>query len=494
MSISIYNTMSRRKEPFEPIDPDQVRLYACGVTVYDMCHIGHARAAVAFDVIVRTLRYFGYNVKYVRNITDIDDKIIERANERDSSPDEIAGKYTREMYTDFDALEVLRPDVEPKATDHIQDIIAAVKGLVDKGMAYEKQGDVYFRVKDFLEYGKLSGRDIEDMRAGARIEVSDIKEDPMDFAVWKASKPGEPSWESPWGQGRPGWHIECSVMSGKHLGTPFDIHGGGQDLIFPHHENEIAQSEALEGRQFVKYWVHNGFVKINQEKMSKSLGNFFTIREVLKLYQPEVLRFFLISVHYRSPIDYSDKALNEAGTAVERIYTAWDALQKARAALGDSPFQAEDLEGDAKAELGKIHLALDNFEEAMADDFNTARALGHLFDLVTNINVLAGRAETDPAPELAALLDEAGQVLKTMFSILGICRSDPEAFFAEKAARVLKDKGITDQEIEGKIARRAQARAQKDFAGADAIRDELAGLGIVLKDNRDGTTSWTVSK
>ncbi|MDP8254626.1 MAG: cysteine--tRNA ligase [Candidatus Alcyoniella australis] len=493
MTISVYNTMSRTKQPFEPQQPDLVRMYVCGVTVYDMCHVGHARASAAFDVIVRTLRHFGYNVKYARNITDVDDKIIARANQRGVEPAQIAEQYIAEMYTDFDALGFVRPDIEPRATEHIPQIVVAVKALVDKGMAYERDGDVYFRVKAFKDYGKLSRRDVDELRSGERVEISEAKEDPLDFALWKASKPGEPSWDSPWGPGRPGWHIECSVMSAEHLGTPLDIHGGGQDLIFPHHENEIAQAEALEGHCFCNYWLHNGHVKINQEKMSKSLGNFFTIREVLQHYQPEVVRYFLVSVHYRSPIDYSDQALREAATAVERIYVAWDAMNRASIALGDVPVEPEDLEGEDKAALGKIDLALDSFEEAMADDFNSARALGNLFDLVHQTNSLCEQVEQQPRPELAALLIRAREVFLQMREVLGICQSEPADYYADKARRALIDKGITPEQIEAKIAERAAARTARDFARADAIRDELAASGVVLKDNRDGSTGWTVA-
>ncbi|MGB7630580.1 MAG: cysteine--tRNA ligase, partial [Candidatus Deferrimicrobium sp.] len=317
MTLSVFNTMGNRKEPFVPLVPGKVRMYVCGVTVYDLCHIGHARANVAFDIIVRYLRYAGYDVTYIRNFTDIDDKIIRRAAQEGSDYLAVSTKYIRAFHEDFDRLGLLRPDVEPKATEHLPEIVALVARLVREGQAYEVGGDVYYSVKGFPGYGKLSGKNVEDLRVGARVDVDERKNDPLDFALWKASKPGEPAWESPWGPGRPGWHIECSAMSMKHLGETFDIHGGGKDLVFPHHENEIAQSEAATGKPFARYWLHNGFVNINNEKMSKSLGNFFTLRDVLAQVKPEVLRFFLASSHYRSPIDYSDQSLIEAKAGLD---------------------------------------------------------------------------------------------------------------------------------------------------------------------------------
>ena len=320
MTLSVFNTMGSRKEPFVPLAPGKVRMYVCGVTVYDLCHIGHARANVAFDIIVRYLRHAGYDVTYVRNFTDIDDKILRRAAQEGSDYLAVSTKYIRAFHDDFDRLGLLRPDAEPKATENIPEIVALVARLVRGGKAYEVGGDVYYSVKGFPGYGKLSGKNVDDLRAGARVDVDERKNDPLDFALWKASKPGEPAWESPWGPGRPGWHIECSAMSMKHLGETFDIHGGGKDLVFPHHENEIAQSEAATGKPFARYWLHNGFVNVNNEKMSKSLGNFFTLRDVLAQFKPEVLRFFLASSHYRSPIDYSDQSLTEAKAGLDRLY------------------------------------------------------------------------------------------------------------------------------------------------------------------------------
>ncbi|MEK7196161.1 MAG: cysteine--tRNA ligase, partial [Nitrospirota bacterium] len=370
--MRIYNTLAGEKEDFIPLVKDRVNMYVCGVTVYDNCHIGHARSAIVFDVIQRYLKYKGFNVKFVRNFTDIDDKIINRAKKEGIPWNEVARKYTEEFYNDMDSLGVARADIEPKATEHIKEIIDIVKGLIDKGYAYEKDGSIYFEVNKFHEYGKLSKRDKEDMIAGARVEVDVRKKDPMDFALWKASKEGEPFWESPWGKGRPGWHIECTAMSIKHLAESFDIHGGGADLIFPHHENEIAQSEAFTGKPFVKYWVHNGFITIDKEKMSKSLGNFFTIKEVLDRYDPEVVRFFLLSTHYRSPIEFSDEQLKEAEVSIDRYYTTL-------IRIADFPGKGDvkdKTSGIEKPFEGVVNSFKEKFQAAMDDDFNTALALG----------------------------------------------------------------------------------------------------------------------
>jgi len=332
MTLCVFNTLGNRKEPFEPATPGTVRMYVCGVTVYDLCHIGHARANVAFDIIVRYLRHRGYEVTYVRNFTDIDDKILRRAAETGSDYRTVSEKYIEAFYRDFDRMGLLRPEAEPRATAHIPEIIALVAKLVDAGLAYPVDGDVYYAVKGFREYGKLSGKNVEDLMAGARVEVDDRKRDPLDFALWKASRPGEPAWESPWGPGRPGWHIECSAMAMRHLGETFDIHGGGKDLVFPHHENEIAQSEGATGKPFARYWIHNGFVNVDSEKMSKSLGNFFTLREVLATVKPDVLRFFFASSHYRSPIDYSDRSLAEARAGLDRLYRVKEKAEACEAA------------------------------------------------------------------------------------------------------------------------------------------------------------------
>ena len=381
--MKIYNTLTGRKEEFVPLIPNKVKIYACGVTVYDHCHIGHARSAIVFDVIRRYMRYKGFDVKYVRNFTDIDDKIINRAKQEGITWDAVAKKYTAEYYKDMDRLGVGRADVEPKATEHIEEIIGIIKGLIEKGYAYEVDSSVYFSVAKFPGYGKLSKRDMEEMTAGARVEVDERKKNPLDFALWKKSKEGEPSWESPWGLGRPGWHIECSAMSIKHLGESFDIHGGGADLLFPHHENEIAQSEAFTGRPFARYWVHNGFITIDKEKMSKSLGNFFTIKEVLDKFDPEVVRFFLLSTHYRSPVEFSDEQLREAESSIDRYYSTIVRI--------NDFFEKEDSGKEEFSNAGEIFEGLllsfqEKFKEAMDDDFNTALALGHIFELIREAN------------------------------------------------------------------------------------------------------------
>ena len=387
MALRVYNTLSGGKELFEPLEPGRVRMYVCGVTVYDHCHIGHARANVVFDVIYRYLGYLGYDVTYVRNYTDIDDKIINRAIREGVTFDKVSERFIAEFDRDMARLGLKLPTHQPKATEHITEIIDIVRTLVEKGFAYQVEGDVYYSVDRFAGYLKLSGRSLEEMQAGARIEVDERKRHPMDFALWKEAKPGEPSWDSPWGKGRPGWHIECSAMSMKFLGETFDIHGGGRDLIFPHHENEIAQSEAATGRPFVRYWLHNGFVNINAEKMSKSLGNFFTIKEVLEKYDSELLRFFLLSAHYRSPLDFSDQNLTEAEAGMERIYKALAGIDAYLAEGGGALATAAASLGGAELELReKAGTFLGRFREALDDDFNTALAIGNLFDLVRSVN------------------------------------------------------------------------------------------------------------
>ncbi|HEX2769405.1 MAG TPA: cysteine--tRNA ligase, partial [Geobacteraceae bacterium] len=389
MPLRVYNTLTAGKEEFVPLRPGKVGMYVCGVTVYDYSHIGHARANVVFDVICRYLRFLGYDVTYVRNYTDIDDKIINRANSEGVPFNEITERFIREFDHDMAELGLELPTFQPKATEHVADIIALVNSLIDKGHAYAAGGDVYFCVEKFATYLKLSRRNLEEMQAGARIEVGEKKRHPMDFALWKEAKPGEPFWESPWGKGRPGWHIECSAMSIRYLGETFDIHGGGKDLIFPHHENEIAQSEAATGHPFVRYWLHNGFVNINAEKMSKSLGNFFTIREVLERYDSEVLRFFLISAHYRSPLDFSDQNLTEAESGMERIYGALAGIDAVLAIGEEAPgagINPDHLNVAERELLDKSDALPERFTEAMDDDFNTAQALGHIFDLVRCIN------------------------------------------------------------------------------------------------------------
>jgi cysteinyl-tRNA synthetase len=452
MTLRIYNTLTGKKEEFLPLRGKQVGLYACGVTVYDLCHIGHARSAIVFDTIYRYLRYRGYDVTFVRNFTDIDDKIIKRANEEGVDYRAVAEKYIEEFNIDMGGLGLEKPSVEPKATDHISGMIDLISTLIEKGFAYRRDGDVFFSVGRFKEYGKLSGRNLEEMQAGARVEIDEKKENPLDFALWKSSKPGEPFWKSPWGEGRPGWHIECSVMSQKYLGETLDIHGGGKDLIFPHHENEIAQSEAATGKPFARYWIHNGFVNINKEKMSKSLGNILTIKEILKQWHPEVLRLFFLSHHYRSPIDYSEDSLIEVKTGLDRFYSTLKAIKEKIGIIpstltNEKPYSIPSpLTGKgepacrslAASRGGGVNLLEEarkmidsfqaRFEEAMDDDFNTAQALGYFYDLQTALNGLLGFSGGQPTDEIRSLLSEGYGHFSKMGWILGLLREEPEAY------------------------------------------------------------------
>ena len=457
--LKLFNSLTRQKEEFVPIEPGRVRMYVCGMTVYDLCHLGHARVLVVFDVIVRHLRSLGYDVTYVRNITDIDDKIIARAQQNAEPINELTHRFITAMHEDADALGVLRPDFEPRATESMDDILGMIRKLIDKGYAYQgENGDVYYSVSKFSDYGQLSGKRVEELRAGARVDVEQAKRDPLDFVLWKAAKAEEPSWPSAWGDGRPGWHIECSAMSTECLGGHFDIHGGGMDLQFPHHENEIAQSEAANGEQFVNYWVHNGFVQVDKEKMSKSLGNFFTVREILRRYQPEEIRYFILSSHYRSPLNYSDENLDKARGALQRLYTA----------LRDCEL-AEGSELEAGYEQ--------RFRAAMNDDFNTPEALAVLFELTRAMN----RAREQGNGEAARLAN----TLKALAGRLGILESDPETYL--RSGHSDSQQGPGDQEIDALVARREQARADRDWAEADRIRDQLSELGVVLEDASGGT-------
>jgi len=481
--MRIYNTLAGKKEEFIPENPAEVRMYACGITAYDHCHIGHARSAIVFDVMRRYIKYRGFPVKYIKNFTDIDDKIINRARQEGIAWDKVAEKYIDEYYRDMDSLGVGRADVEPKATEHIQEMIDIVKGLIDKGFAYEIDGSVYFEVLKFQDYGKLSKRDLEDMMAGARVEVDDRKRNPMDFALWKASKEGEPSWESPWGPGRPGWHIECSAMSLKHLGVTFDIHGGGADLIFPHHENEIAQSEAFTGRPFAKYWVHNGFITVDKEKMSKSLGNFFTIKEILNKFDAEAIRFFLLSTHYRSPIEFSDEQLKEAELSIDRYYTT--ALRTRDFLMQDNLKDKHSPDEKALEDITSKFSA--GFREAMDDDFNTALAIGNIFELIRVLNkYLDGRPSGQKAAALVKLADD---LLRESGGVLNIFARTPEEWY--KALMTVKSIDVTEEGIAAKIEERRQAREAKDWASADLIRKDLEEKGIILEDRKDGT-GWKV--
>ncbi|MEE6031464.1 cysteine--tRNA ligase [Avibacterium paragallinarum] len=454
--LKIFNTLSREKEVFTPIHPNKVGMYVCGVTVYDLCHIGHGRTFVCFDVIARYLRYLGYDLTYVRNITDVDDKIIKRALENKETCDQLVDRMVGEMYRDFDALNILRPDVEPRATHHIAEIIDIVEKLIQRGHAYvAENGDVMFDIESFPQYGKLSRQDLSQLQAGARIEISEIKKSPMDFVLWKMSKPNEPSWDSPWGKGRPGWHIECSAMNSKQLGDHFDIHGGGSDLMFPHHENEIAQSCCAHDGDYVNYWIHSGMIMVDKEKMSKSLGNFFTIRDVLNHYNGEVVRYFLLTAHYRSQLNYSEENLNLAQGALERLYTALRDTDPSVTPQGGEEFVAQ-------------------FKEAMDDDFNTPNAISVLFEMAREINKLKAEDKTK-ADHLAARLRELG-------NILGLLQQSPEAFLQA---------GADDSEvakIEALIKQRNEARAAKNWAAADEARNQLNAMGIVLEDGANGTT------
>ena len=450
--LSLYNSLTRQKDVFRPLIPGEVRMYVCGMTVYDFCHVGHARVMVVFDMVTRWLRNSGMKVTYVRNITDIDDKIIKRATENGESIGELTGRFIAAMNEDADALGVIRPDHEPKATEYVAQMLDMIRTLETRGLAYAAaNGDVYYRVRGFEGYGKLSGKDPDDLRAGERVQVGEAKEDPLDFVLWKAAKPGEPSWSSPWGPGRPGWHIECSAMAGSLLGRQFDIHGGGQDLQFPHHENEIAQSEGAHQCTFANYWMHNGFVRVDDEKMSKSLGNFFTVREVLAKYAPEVVRFFILRAHYRSPLNYSDAHLDDARRALDSLYIT----------LRDVPPAAVSIDW-AEPRAAR-------FAAAMNDDFNTPEALAVLFELSTEAN-------RGKSAQVSGLLHALG-------GVLGLLQADAAAYLRGPAAAG----GLEDAEIDALIAERRAARAAKDFARSDAIRDQLTAAGITLEDTPQGT-------
>jgi len=452
--LKIYNTLAREKQTFKPIVAGKVSMYVCGMTVYDFCHLGHARVMVVFDMVSRWLRAIGYDVTYVRNITDIDDKIIKRANENHESIAQLTQRFIDAMDEDSARLGVIRPDIEPKATEFVDGMLNMIQALVDKGFAYPAaNGDVFYAVNKFEGYGKLSGKSLEDLRAGERVEVDSFKRDPMDFVLWKAAKPGEPSWDSPWGKGRPGWHIECSAMSSHHLGNHFDIHGGGQDLQFPHHENEIAQSEAAHSHdgkscQMVNYWMHNGFIRVDDEKMSKSLGNFFTIRTVLEKYDAEVVRFFILRAHYRSPLNYSDQHLDDAKSALTRLYTALRG-----AGVGDATVDWQ-------------HPQAARFKAAMDDDFNTPEAIAVLFDLANEVN------RTKDTNSL--------RLLKGLAGVLGLIQRNPDEFLQGDVTAAL--------DVESLIQARLAAKKNKSFAEADAIRKQLADAGIVLEDTPQGTT------
>lgn len=478
MSLKIYNSLTHKKEDFEPLKAGSVRMYVCGVTVYDDCHIGHARAAVVFDLIHRALKSKEYQVEFVRNFTDVDDKIIKRASELKIGWNEVAVRYIDAYHRDMGALNLLPASVEPKATDHVPEMLALVQTLIQKGLAYEVKGDVFYSVSKFKGYGKLSHKKIEDLQAGARVDVMEQKKDPLDFALWKKSKPGEPSWDSPWGPGRPGWHLECSAMSMKYLGESFDIHGGGRDLIFPHHENEIAQSEGATCKPFAKYWIHNGFVNIDSEKMSKSLGNFKTIREILEKYDGEEVRYFLLSAHYRSPLDFTEGALSDAVLGLERVYTTLKRVKH---------FQTT-----ARGEAISGMAFKDELESCLSDDFNITKFLGLFFDKIRALNSALDTLEKKGQSLSVDFVKEFVSELKKVSDVLGLFYQDPDLYFEKKKARGLEKVSLDEAAIKRLINERAEARVRKDWAGADRVRDELAKQGVILKDNPDGSTQWHV--
>jgi cysteinyl-tRNA synthetase len=492
MGLRVYNTLTKRKEDFIPIEAGKVRFYVCGITVYDFCHIGHARSAIVFDVIYRYLLHLGFQVTYVRNFTDIDDKIIRRANESGADYRTVADRFITAFYEDMDSLDILRPDMEPLATDHIPTMIEIIARLMEKGIAYQSGTDVYFEVEKFNGYGKLSGRTLEEMIAGARVEVDENKRNPLDFVLWKGSKPGEPVWDSPWGPGRPGWHIECSAMGRRYLGETFDIHGGGKDLIFPHHENEIAQSEAAFEVPFVRYWLHNGFVNINNQKMSKSLGNFFIIRDFLKEVHPEVLRLFVLSKHYRSPVDFTDDNVAEAERGVEKLYGTLAAIQERAPSPAESQV-AEPALRKLDPDLYDLAEGLPGtFEEAMNNDFNTALAIGHCFTLQRRLQrFLHQFGQKKLKGGNAVLAQKAAKTLNEYARLLGLLTRDPRIFFEQQQRLKIKSTGMTEEEVNQFIELRQQARLAKNFAESDRIRHELEKKRILLEDTPQGTR-WRV--
>lgn len=461
MTIQIFNSLTRQKEPFIPLEEGKVKMYVCGPTVYNYIHIGNSRPVIVYDTVRRYFQYAGYDVKFVSNFTDVDDKIIKAANELGEDVSELTDRFIHAYFEDVTALGCKKADVHPRVTEHMDDIIDFIKVLVEKDYAYESQGDVYYRTRKFEGYGKLSHQDVDELKIGARIEVGEKKDDALDFALWKAAKPGEIFWESPWGHGRPGWHIECSVMAREHLGDTIDIHAGGQDLTFPHHENEIAQSEAYTGKQFARYWMHNGYINIDNEKMSKSLGNFVLVNDIRQQIDPQVLRFFMLSVHYRNPINFAKDLIEAAEAGLERIRTAYNNVkhrQTITAGLG----------GNADEWLTKIADIRTQFEEAMNDDFNTANAISVLFELarLANLYLTESNTASEVLAQFVAMFDSIGNVLGIVFAV---------------------DEELLDEEIDALIEERIQARKNRDFARSDAIRDQLQSMGIILEDTRQGT-------
>jgi cysteinyl-tRNA synthetase len=474
MPLRIYNTIERKKVSFVPVKPGKVSMYVCGPTVYDSCHIGHARSVVVFDVIFKYFKANGFDVTYVRNFTDVDDKIISRAGRTGVDPIELAEKYIKEFYADMDNLNIERATIEPRATEHIGKIIELIEVLMEKGLAYRINGDVFYSVEKFENYGKLSGRKLEDMEAGARVEVDERKRNPFDFALWKSLKPGEPSWESPWGKGRPGWHIECSAMSSAYLGETFDIHGGGKDLVFPHHENEIAQSEGAYGKPFATYWIHNGFVNINNEKMSKSLGNFLLIKDILKSYHPDSVRLFLLSNHYRSPIDYNDKAMQESDSGLDKIYSLIERVEQKQ----DLIINVND---QAKGEYWV------RFAEAMDDDFNTAKGIGAVFDAVRHINRLMDENKENISADVRQIINSIYRDIMNIAGVLGILSEKAETYFEKKRTKFLEKKEVDTSLIDSMVRERFEARKAKEWKKADEIRKKLTDMGVIIEDRPEGS-------
>ncbi len=462
--MKLYNTLTRQKEEFVPMEEGKVKMYSCGPTVYNYFHIGNARPFIMFDLLRNYLTYRGYDVTFVQNFTDVDDKIIQKANEEGVSPFEIADRYIAEYFVDADGLGIKRADVHPRVTDNIAEIIEFVQGLIDKDFAYEADGDVFYNTQKFKEYGKLSRQNLAELNLGARIDVNTSKKHPMDFVLWKKKKEGEIGWDSPWGEGRPGWHIECSVMSRRYLGDTIDIHSGGQDLIFPHHENEIAQSEAFTGKKFASFWVHNGFINIDNEKMSKSLGNFFTVREIAEQMDLEIVRFFMLNAHYRGPVNYSKDMLDQAKAGMERLYNSRDMLEFL---IKSASEKSESLREDEKENFAKLPQYKEDFVTAMDDDLNTADAITAIYELVSHINTTTNENSS------LEYLKAAHQLFTELTGVLNI---------------IQKRSNIDEKEIEELIAQRAQAKKDKDFAKADAIRDQLKAMGVELLDTRAGTT------
>lgn len=474
MTLKVYNTLTKQKEEFIPVEPGKVKMYVCGVTPYNHPHIGNARPFITWDVIKRYLKKCGYQVTHIQNFTDVDDKIIKTANTEKVSWDTIANRYIASYFEVMDKLNVSRADVYPRVSDHMEEIIEVVQRLVDKGFAYVIEGDVYYAVEKFSGYGKLSGRSLEDMKAGARVDIDERKRHPMDFALWKSAKPGEPAWESPWGPGRPGWHIECSAMSLKYLGNSFDFHGGGSDLIFPHHENEVAQSEAYTGEEpFVRYWLHNGFITVNEEKMSKSLGNFFLVKDILEHYPPEVLRFFILATHYRSPLDFSDERLTEAGRSLDRLRNAVESLRGLET----------QSKGAASSEAGLLKAAAvkaeNDFNAAMDDDFNSALAISVMFGLAKEINIYHGAVVSGKIPCDSEAVIQARDIYFGMADVLGILVN-------ERSGKMDGADELVDQLMGIIIEIRQEARKKKDWATADKIRDSLSAINIIIEDSPQG--------